>query len=902
MSELHCYNPTCNTRVSLQDIVCPNCGSTLLLLDKYRIIGVLGQGGFGYVYEAVELDLNDRRCAIKEVMERPPALSKQQIEQEVTVLARISGRFHFIPDIYARWSADQRHYIVMQYIDGKTVEKVRALPWSPKDVQHFVHVLLGHLDQLHTAEVVHRDIKPQNIKYTPERGYVLLDFGLATHRSNTIIHGRSPDFAPPEQFPELRAANARTDARSDLYSLAATAYYLLTAIPPTRADLRKQGRLLEPPRQREAIPPALERAILRMLAFNIEERPASAREALKILDDDRTTLKLGTEPSFQGITTSPIGNDDSSGGKSSTTQRGYYGKGRINSIAWSPDSRHLAIASAIGVYEFTPTTSEERLFKHQSTPVQHIAYALDNKALVWAVHGDIALWQIQPRQLLHTIVTPAVGDDGLIAFACDAQGQTLAVASDKEVMLVRLSDRHTIGTIPADVNLHGLALTPHGDGLAIVTRTGVEIWRVRNNTLALRRTLRVPSQVVRVEFALDERVLIATATQVVVWDLSDAQPRCTIAPESGPIVSAAITSNGKVLAIATDHTVTLWQVAGAQYLRTLAGEVRGMHQIAFSPNGDLVAGVSHEQGWVWQTNNGALFAPIDEHLDCMWSLAASADGQLLATMGGRTRLWEISGATLTQRYAWDGQSDSYNGVAFDPTGQILAAVSQEGVRLWQVQHGTLLAELAGSAATQAHGVVFTDQGQTLLNVGAGAIQRWQMADYTMQPMLATHLSSGEYDVALASNGRWVATFANQAVQVWRNDGTLYRRLTTDIDINSVAVTLDGRWLAVASHEATQIWTLDEPPARLANRPIGAQRVVWSPDGDQVALLYDAELFRWRWRDPEAVLLPHRHADTVTDAVFLPGGGVLISTSKDGTIRLWGLDESTAARDDKGDRS
>ncbi len=273
-----CY--FCNKSVSLADTRCPHCHSLLLLENRYRLISTLGQGGFGVVYEALDRQHNQRRCAIKRI-EVKTLSEKQQIENEANILKQHAPHFRFVPDLYDFWSNPTHTYLVMECIDGSTLDQT-PMPWKPAEVEHFLRTLLKHLTSLHAANTIHRDLKPWNITLTPQGRYVLLDFGIAKHESGTITGARGMgtiNYAPPEQVQGLP-----TDQRSDLYSLAATAYWLLTEKSPNQARMDAGGTTPHPSQLVAGVPPHLDIAIMRMLEQAPEDRPQHAKAALELLD------------------------------------------------------------------------------------------------------------------------------------------------------------------------------------------------------------------------------------------------------------------------------------------------------------------------------------------------------------------------------------------------------------------------------------------------------------------------------------------------------------------------------------------------------------------------------------------------------------------------------------------
>jgi len=210
-----------------------------ILQGRYRIIRQLGQGGMGAVYEAVDQRL-DTTVALKETLFTDERL-RRQFEREARLLARL--HHPALPRVSDHFSEGDGQFLIMQYIPGDDLSEMMARrqgPFPASQVLSWADQLLDALDYLHTQEpqIIHRDIKPQNLKLTARGQIILLDFGLAKGQGGDIsrvttaasIFGYTPNYAPLEQIQGLG-----TDLRSDLYSLAATMYHLLTGVKPPDA-------------------------------------------------------------------------------------------------------------------------------------------------------------------------------------------------------------------------------------------------------------------------------------------------------------------------------------------------------------------------------------------------------------------------------------------------------------------------------------------------------------------------------------------------------------------------------------------------------------------------------------------------------------------------------------------
>src|SRR5687767_12695152 len=213
-----------------------------VLQGRYRIVRSLGQGGMGTVYEAIDERL-ESTVALKETLFADERLRKQ-FEREARLLARVHHQA--LPRVSDHFSEGEGQFLIMQFIPGDDfAEKFsqRRTPFPAAEVMTWADQLLDALDYLHTQEpaIIHRDIKPQNLKVTSRGQMILLDFGLAKGQASEIsrvttsasIFGYTPNYAPLEQIQGLG-----TDARSDIYALGATLYHLITGVKPPDALTR----------------------------------------------------------------------------------------------------------------------------------------------------------------------------------------------------------------------------------------------------------------------------------------------------------------------------------------------------------------------------------------------------------------------------------------------------------------------------------------------------------------------------------------------------------------------------------------------------------------------------------------------------------------------------------------
>ncbi len=259
-----------------------------LLHNRYRILEILGQGGMGSVYRAMDENLK-AVVAIKENLFTTEEYTRQ-FHLEAVILANL--RHPNLPRVYDHFTLgnDEGQYLVMDFIEGEDLrfrmERLGAI--SEDDAVQIGAAICDAIYYLHTRKppIFHRDIKPGNVKITPDGHIFLVDFGLAkvyqsdTQATTTGARAMTPGYSPPEQY-----GTARTDARTDIYSLGATLYAAVSGIIPEDALSRAMDNAqLTPLRARN---PKISRrfaaAVERAMAVDPSDRFQNGEEFKKAL-------------------------------------------------------------------------------------------------------------------------------------------------------------------------------------------------------------------------------------------------------------------------------------------------------------------------------------------------------------------------------------------------------------------------------------------------------------------------------------------------------------------------------------------------------------------------------------------------------------------------------------------
>lgn len=260
-----------------------------ILHQRYLILAQAGRGGMSAVYKALDTQSRNHYVAIKEMSQgilssNELAEATARFQQETDLL----GSLHHpnLPAIYDGFSEDGRSFLVMEYIDGKTLlQMLKDIGGQPLPVANVLDYAIQLCDVLiylhsHNPPIIFRDLKPTNVMVKDNGHVMLIDFGIARffkegQAQDTVFLG-SPGYAPPEQH-----GTAQTNPRSDLYSLGATLHCCLTGRDPFHAS----DRFVFPPvhQMNPLVPIELDQLIQRMVSLDEQQRPNNALEVRQAL-------------------------------------------------------------------------------------------------------------------------------------------------------------------------------------------------------------------------------------------------------------------------------------------------------------------------------------------------------------------------------------------------------------------------------------------------------------------------------------------------------------------------------------------------------------------------------------------------------------------------------------------
>jgi WD40 repeat protein len=867
--------------------------------DRYRVLRPHARGGLGEVFVALDQQLH-REVALKEI-QKPLAADPASCARFVQEAEITGGLEHpgVVPVYGLGCYADGRPFYAMRFIQGETLRDA---------IQHFhqadkpgrdrgernlaLRQLLGHFVALcntvayaHSRGVLHRDLKPANVLLGKFGETLVVDWGLAkaVGRDETDPDSSQLTLRPPaaETVAETQLGSAlgtpaymspeqaagrlgRLRPASDVYSLGATLYTLLTGKPPVEA--RDTGDILQkvqkgdwpPPRQVKPETPApLDAVCRKAMALKPEDRYGSALDLAADVEHWLADEPVSAWPDPWAV-------------------RARRWLGRHRPLVAGAAAAVLVALISLGVAAalLGDAGERERLAKvdalEKGEEVKKQSDTLRRELYVAEMNLAQRAWDQAALGRVNELLEKWKEADDLLGFEWN--------------YLRRLahSDRRTLRGHVGPV--YTLTVTPDGEFLASAGSDGtVRVWEWRTG-----REFRVlrghPQGALSVAFSPDGKYLASGggrwdkvfAGELIIWDWRRGQQVRNLVGHRSMIQGLTYSPDGGTLA-AGDYklpgskpatgVVRLWDVASGTERRVYNGHGGSVDPVSFSPDGRLLASSGDDGGiHLWDPSTGRtqlILKPegrpryLSAHC-----LAFSPDGRQIATghINGALLLWDAaSGRPLD---ALRGHEEMINAVRFSPDGNRLASCGVDGItHVWDVPGRRELLTIRGHDI--ATDVVFLAGGRKLASAGfEGTIRIWDVIAPAASMAFRGH-TAAVYALAFSRDGRQLASSGldkTLRLHDLASGKPLLSRSVPSI-VYGLALSPDGKRLAVAGRDE---------------------------EGRGLLKLFDAG------SGAELCWLKG-HAGNVRNVVFLAGGRQLLSAGAEGSVRLWDVADGRELR-------
>ncbi|GAX41173.1 protein kinase [Tolypothrix sp. NIES-4075] len=746
-----CLNAVCHNPPNPDDAkVCSHCGVPLITLRHYRPIRVLGSGGFGKTYLAEDVEKFNEQCVIKQFAPQAQgtkALEKatELFEQEARRLQQL-GEHPQIPTLFAYFEQENRLYLVQQFIEGDNLldELKQQGALNEQKIREFLLDLLDILKSVHQQKVIHRDIKPQNIiRRQSDRKLILIDFGASKQLTQTVVtpgEGTtigSFGYAPPEQMQDGEAYPA-----SDLYSLGATCFHLLTAVTPWQLWKLQGYGWVANWRSRLKLPVTQEFAVIldKLLQPNYQQRYQSAEAVLEDLNSLPSLLDPPATATFynQSVPTVTFHSQPSPLPVEIPPTVTFHSQPSTLPVEIPPTATFHSQPSPLPV-EIPATAPLDR--QPSPLPVEIPATApLDRQPSPLPVEiPATAPLDRQPslpqtlvsfkdkRKLKQPLLVGAailflgLGGYGVWQITNHLPGKVAAY--DKLALANSLTGHNDL--------VSSLAISP--DGKTLVSGSGdrtIKIWNLQ--TSGLKTTLSLHTDgVTSVAISPDGQTLVSASKDgtIKIWNLETGALKNTLTGHKYAVNSIAISPDGQSLASASsDQTIKIWNLQTGALKNTLSGHTKSVWRVVFSPDGQTLASSSYDNTIkLWNLKLPSLKATLTGHNDLVYSLAISPDGQTLVSgsIDKTIKIWNLETGALKNTLNW--HKYGVTSVAISPDGKTLVSGSFDNtLKIWNLQTGELQNTLTGHNDL-VYAVAISQDGQTLVSGSADkTIKIWRM--------------------------------------------------------------------------------------------------------------------------------------------------------------------------------
>ena len=876
----------------------------------YDLLNEIDRGGMGIVYRARQIQAN-RVVALKMILAGKFA-SKKELRRfycEAEAAARLDHP-NIVP-IYEIGEHDGHPFFTMAYVDGPNLAtRIAQGPLAQREAAVLVREITAAIEYAHQRGIVHRDLKPANILLNRNGQTRITDFGLAKRigdQNELTVTGDvvgTPNYMSPEQ---VNGNPTNVGAHSDIYSLGAILYCLLTGRPPFQAatilETFTQTTQAEPVAPRQLVPTIssdLETVCLKCLQKAPSKRYPTATELLADLD-----RYLEGKP----VQARPIGQLERS-------WRWCQRKPILTSLFTTVALLVLIIAvvSSMAAFrlnnlanqenlarlraEAARRTAEEQQHRFQlekkradakaAEAIRHLHAADHEKTIarnnLYAAHINLAqmAWQQAHIENLADLLSQHKG------------GNPQEDLRHFEWYYLQQLCHQDVATLQPNVMVNSVAYTADGTHVLLGTNHGqLDCWNLPEQRKTFSFVLH-QGRINQIALSPDGRQLASVGDDrtIVLWDLENHEKLQQLTGHSRKILCVCFSPDGTQLATGSaDATVKIWDLRNGQCVKTFTGHKRDVISVCFSSDGMLLAtGSCDVTAQVWDLSSGARRALI-RHRDAVDSVQFNDSNNLLATgsSDGTIKLW----STLHQRHikTIDTGQVAIRHLQFRPNGKQLASAGADNtIKLWSVPLGTEIVTYKGHSRPVRCLAFRADGGQFVSTSWDLTVKQWNVIPPF--PGWNAH-QRGVSDLDYSPDGQWLATTSeDQTLKLWRVRDRQVDHVFSNPEstFQTVRFSPDGRWLAAGSDNGTlHIWDLTDKQLKVKQRIHQQQinKIAFSSDSLWIGSASDDGLAKlWNLEDGKLAGLLEGHQGAVKTIAFSPDGLHCVTGGNDRIVRIW----------------